>query len=272
MAKPNSLRTVPSAAGRGFTLVELLVVIAVLAILAALLLPALAGAKERVRQTVYGNNLGQIGRAMAMYLADGNHYPPLRGGPFKDGGRPETHIWAANLYPYAPLSCTNRSWNCPTYVARHGDIRLRKAPSGDVSVLSLSYAYNAFGIAGPVATPDWTTNRLGQGVAHFGGNSPRLGLGTWGAADFVQRSRSEHGVLAPSETYTVADARAGHGKHTIGGGYLAMQPWSWRWPFPLYGVEDAPPHSGGYNVLFADSHVSLVKRRDLLYPPRTAHN
>ena len=61
---------------RGFTLVELLVVTAIVAVLAGLLLPALAAAREKARRTACVNNLNQIGMALASYCGDYDGYFP----------------------------------------------------------------------------------------------------------------------------------------------------------------------------------------------------
>jgi prepilin-type N-terminal cleavage/methylation domain-containing protein/prepilin-type processing-associated H-X9-DG protein len=61
---------------RGFTLVELLVTVGIVAILLALLLPAIQSARERARRTSCSNNLKQIGVALAGHESSAGAFPP----------------------------------------------------------------------------------------------------------------------------------------------------------------------------------------------------
>lgn len=76
-----------------FTLIELMVVIAVIGILASLLLPALSRGKEKGVQTYCKNNVKQLALAMTMYHGDFNDQFPAPGSASKYGPQPEDWIW-----------------------------------------------------------------------------------------------------------------------------------------------------------------------------------
>ncbi len=67
-----------SRASRAFTLIEVLVVVAVIALLVSILLPSLNKARAQARSVVCASNLRQMGYAGLFYQEKYNGYPPVR--------------------------------------------------------------------------------------------------------------------------------------------------------------------------------------------------
>lgn len=98
---------------QGFTLVEILVVIAIVALLAGLLFPVFSNARESGRIATCASNLKQIGTAIALYANDNRERYPLI---VNDQNSLNGCTWVDAIYPYAK---STQVFSCPS--AKYGD-------------------------------------------------------------------------------------------------------------------------------------------------------
>jgi len=108
----------------GFTLIELLVVIAIIAILAAMLLPALAKAKEQAQRASCKNNMKQVSLAAIMYANDNRDVYPTNNRP---NGLVHASWISSNTYQYmvSQTKVTTNSLCCPNRLRLGSWVRLQ---------------------------------------------------------------------------------------------------------------------------------------------------
>ena len=154
----------------GFTLVELLVVIAIIAILIALLLPAVQSARESSRRISCSNNLHQIGLALHQFHDTHNKLPPSR----YLNGYP---TWFVLILPFVERQSEMERWRLDQlyYSAANREVRevvisVYRCPSRS----AIGLAHNAFGDAGATNTKGAVGDYAGNA-----GNNNRGGLMYW---------------------------------------------------------------------------------------------
>ncbi len=284
---------------RGFTLVELLVVIGIIALLIGILLPSLSNARKKAQEAACASNLHQMGLAMSMYVNDWKYYPANIG--YHDGdGTKAISIWQTRLRGY--MNGNYNAFYCP---AEDDSFRWFTAPltgssntefslNGFKSIFSSAqdsgygYTYKQSGRAYLAEPLLFTQGNFGGGQpANFSYGYNDWGLFGGGFDPYTFQAQGLGGDVGPGTAPTNAGVIANQGSvlHELKAARVVM-------PVEMIAISDRVPavdvrsgtvtqynynidpttktewpasiHHGGSNVLFCDGHVTWVSQVDLV--------
>jgi prepilin-type N-terminal cleavage/methylation domain-containing protein len=215
----------------GFTLIELMVVVAIVAILSALLLPAIARARDRARITTCLSNMKQIGLAFTLYQIDAEGRYPLCSFDDFRGDKPYTLV--GYLKPYLPFgTMRDRNGNPTQFVDSKYTCPLYQKANSNYDPTGLAYGTYAYRHDFKGTNTDPPQPRAGGRGAAGRQMSELTGDPAAGAYSVYRWKPSQYGVIWDNGWTEFP-------KRTV--------------PHDYYGQ---PAHDPIYNVLFADLHAA----------------
>jgi prepilin-type N-terminal cleavage/methylation domain-containing protein len=237
---------------RGFTLIELLVVIAIIAILSAMLLPALASAKQKAYRASCMSNLRQWGLALTMYLDDNRQIFPFakiaNGTPGAPAGYNEDDpSWSALIAFHAAGQGDNVWYNAlPAYVGGQPLWQIASAPANFVNARKIFDCATAALLPSDFASnPDRIVFNYGM---NYKGNTGLTGIG-------YGTNFSANAVLQPSAFVFLSDVRA-HASETP---FYGSNPANEVGCSHCWAAQISSRHDAGADLNFSDGHVGYYK-------------